>query len=211
VFAESVQFVTFALVVPAFVVLGAPWRLLRVPMAALARARRHRASFLRSAAFLLAFIGVSVTWRLPPVMDALARHPALLAVELVTLLAVGTGLWLELVSSPPLTPRLSGPRRAAIAALAMWSNWAAAYVLGMSHGAVFHAYDPPGGLLSAVADQEVSTALVWAVAGACFAPVVFAAMLGWLERDDPDEELPRIARAPGQRLVVRGWGRAQRG
>lgn len=211
VFAESIQFAAFALAAPALIVLGAPWRLLRVPMARLAAARRSRASFLRSAAYLLVFMGVCLVWRLPPVMDALARNPALLAAELVTLLPAGAGLWLELVNSPPLRPRLPRPQRAAVAALAMWSAWAVAYVLGLSNGAVFHAYDPPGGLLSAVADQEISAALVWAVAGACFVPIVFVAMLGWLARDDPDEELQRITRAPGERPVVRGWGRPQRG
>jgi cytochrome c oxidase assembly factor CtaG len=205
VFAESIQFVTFGLAAPGLIVLGAPWRLLRLPIGRLAAGRERDRSFLRTAGYLLAFIGVSLMWRLPPVMDALARHPALLAPELVTLLAAGTGLWLELVSSPPVRPRLPRPQRAAAAALAMWSTWIAAYVLGMSNGAVFHAYDPRGGMLSAVADQEISAALVWAVAGLCFVPIVFVSVLGWLARDDPDEELQRIARRAGQRPVVRGW------
>jgi cytochrome c oxidase assembly factor CtaG len=218
VFAETIQFVTFALAGPALIVLGAPWWLLRLPVAPLAARRQRTASFprpgsfLRPGAFLLVFIGTCLMWRLPPVMDALARHPALLPAELVTLLAAGTGLWLELVSSPPFQPRLPRPQRAAVAALAMWSVWVVAYVLGLSNGAVFHAYDPPGGLLSAVADQEISAALGWAVAAACFAPVIFATMLGWLSRDDdPGEELQRIAQDRGQRPVVRGWGRPQRG
>lgn len=206
VFAESVQFVTFTIAAPALIVLGAPWRVLRLPAARLAEARTRSAGFLRASACLAVFIGVCVVWRLPQVMDALARHPALLAAESVTLLAAGTGLWLELVSSPPFRPRLPGPGRAAVAALAMWSTWIAAYLLGLSNGAVFGAYDPPGGLLSPVADQEIAAALVWAVAGLCFVPVVFSAMLGWLGRDDPDEELRRIARpGPGAgQLPARG-------
>jgi cytochrome c oxidase assembly factor CtaG len=239
VFAESIQFVTFAMAGPALVVLGAPWRLLRLPTSRLPTSQQaalrgatsrqaagrpapespataRQASFLRSAVYLLVFICVCLVWRLPPVMDALARHPALLAAELVTLFAAGTGLWLELVSSPPVKPRLPRPRlprpqRAAVAALAMWSTWIVAYALGLSNGPVFHAYDPAGGMLSAVADQEISAALVWAVAGLCFVPVVFASMLGWLGRDDPDAELQRIARDSGQRPVVRGWGRPPRG
>jgi cytochrome c oxidase assembly factor CtaG len=207
VFAESVQFVTFSLAAPALIVLGAPWRLLRLPVGRLAARRRRDTSFLHTAGYLLAFIGVCLVWRLPPVMDALARRPALVAAELLTLLAVGTGLWLELVSSPPVRPRLPRPQRAAAAALAMWSTWIVAYALGLSNGTVFHAYDPPGGVLSAAADQEISAALVWAVAGLCFVPIVFVAMLGWLGRDDTDEELQRIVRDHGQRLVVRGWKR----
>lgn len=208
--AESAQFLVFAMVAPALVVLGAPWRLLR-PSGALDRlaaTRRQQTSFLRAAAFLVVFIGASVAWRLPPVVDALARHPLLVAPELITLMAAGTALWLELVSSPPLAPRLPRPHRAAIAALAMWSTWVVAYALGMSDHAVFHGYDPAGGALSAVADQEITAALVWAVSGCCFIPVVFATLLTWLSAgDNPDEELQRLARDERQRPVVRGWGR----
>jgi cytochrome c oxidase assembly factor CtaG len=214
VVAESAQFVVFAMVAPALIVLGAPWRPLRLSGAldGLAAARRQRTSFLRTGAFLLAFICVSTAWRLPPVMDALARHPALVLPELVTLLAAGTGLWLELVSSPPVAPRLPKPHRAAIAALAMWSTWAVAYVLGLSNHAVFHGYDPAGGALSAVADQQLTVALVWAVSAFCFMPVVFVALLGWLSGNgDPDEELQRLARDERQHPVVRGWGRPARG
>jgi putative membrane protein len=213
VVAESAQFAVFAMAGPALLVAGAPWRLLRAWRAPgeLAAARRGRPSFLRAGAFLATFVAVSLAWRLPPVVDALAAHPALLAAELLSLLAVGTGLWLELVPSPPLAPRLPHPQRAAIAALAMWSTWAAAYVVGLSNGAVFHGYDPPGSALSPVADQELTVALVWAVAAVCFVPVVFVTLLAWLRRgEDPDEELPRITRDASRRPVVRGWGRASR-
>jgi len=212
--AESAQFVVFAMAAPALIVLGAPWRPLRLsgPLDRLAAARRGQASFLRAAVFLLVFIGVSIAWRLPPVMDALARQPVLVLPELVTLLAAGTGLWLELVPSPPLAPRLPKPHRAATAALAMWSAWAVAYVLGMSNHAVLHGYDPAGGALSAAADQQITAALVWAVSAACFVPVVFVTMLGWLSGgDSPDEELQRLARDERQHPVVRGWGRPARG
>ena len=211
VFAESIQFVTFAIATPALIVLGAPWHLLRLPAGRLAAGRQRRPPFPRAAVRLLAYTGVCLLWRLPPVMDTLARPPALLAAEVVTLSAAGTALWLELVSSPPASPRLHGPPRAAVAALAMWSLWIVAYVLGLSNGVVFHAYDPPHGLLSPVADQQISAALVWAVAGLSFAPVVFVTMLGWLGRDDPDVELRRLARDPGRRAAVRGWARPRGG
>jgi cytochrome c oxidase assembly factor CtaG len=213
VVAESVQFVVFALAAPALIVLGAPWRLLCQSRAVgrLAGLRRQRASFLRTAAFLLVFIAASVAWRLPPVVDALARHPVLMLGELVTLLAAGAGLWLELVPSPPLAPRQPKPHRAAVAALAMWSEWACAYALGLSGHGVFHGYDPAGGALSAVADQQIAVALVWAVSALCFVPVVFVTLLTWLSGDGgPGEELQRLARED-QRPVVRGWGRPARG
>lgn len=212
--AESAQFVVFAMVAPALIVLGAPWRLLHLygPVDRLAAARRRHTSFVRAGAVLVVFVAVTVAWRLPPVMDALASRPILVLPELVTLLAAGTGLWLELVSSPPLSPRLPNPHRAAVAALAMWSTWVVAYALGLSNHPVFHGYDPAGGAVSAVADQQITVALVWAVSAFCFAPVVFVTLLTWLSAgDNPDEELQRLARDERQHPVVRGWGRPARG
>ena len=209
VFAESLQFCVFAMAGPALIVLGAPWRFLHLSGAAgrLAAARRDNRSFGRAAVFLIAFVAVCLAWRLPPAMDALARQPALVVPEALTLLAVGAGLWLELVDSPPIAPRLPRPGRAAVAALAMWSTWAVAYVLGFASHAIFHAYDAAGSGLSAVADQEISVGLVWAVAGACFVPVVITSMLGWLAGgDDADEEFQRVFRDENQRATVRGWG-----
>jgi cytochrome c oxidase assembly factor CtaG len=209
VLVESIQFSAFAVAGPALIVLGAPWRLLHLsgPAGRLAAAHRGNRSFPRAGSFLLAFIGVCLAWRLPPVMDALARQPALVIPQAVTLLAAGSALWLELVDSPPVAPRLPRPQRAAVAALAMWSIWIVAYVLGSASHGVFSAYDAAGSGLSAVADQEIAVGLVWAVAGCCFVPVVMASMLGWLAGgEDADEEFQRVFRDENERAMVRGWG-----
>src|SRR6516164_1691734 len=91
VVAESAQFVVFAMVAPALIVLGAPWRLLRLsaPLDRLAAARRRHTSFVRAGAVLVVFIAVTVAWRVPPAMDALASHPVLVVPELITLLTAG--------------------------------------------------------------------------------------------------------------------------
>lgn len=220
VVAESAQFSVFAMVGPALLVLGAPWRLLRLSRAGdgavdrLAAARREQRSFLRAGLFLLLFMAVTLVWRLPPVMNALAEQPALVVAEMLTLVAAGSGVWLELVASPPLAPRLPRPQRAAIAALAMWFTWAVAYAIGFHNGAMFTAYGAaPGRALSLVADQELAVAGIWAIAGLCFIPLVAVSMLGWLASgEDTEEELQRIARDGNQRVVVKGWGQPpQRG
>jgi cytochrome c oxidase assembly factor CtaG len=216
VLAESLQFVVLAVAGPALVVLGAPWRLLRLsgipaaagPLDRLAAGRREHRSFLRSGGYLLVFMTVTVAWRLPPVMDALPGRPLLLAAEAVTVLPAGLALWLELVPSPPLSPRLPHPHRAAVAALAMWCTWVGAYVIGLSNTVVFRGYASlPDRAVSPAADQEIAVAIVWAVAGLCFVPFVIATMASWLSRaGDPDEELQRLVRDSDQRAVVRGWG-----
>jgi cytochrome c oxidase assembly factor CtaG len=218
VFAESLQFAVFAMAGPALIVAGAPWRALRLArgpgdpprlMDRVAAGRQRYPSLRHASGWLAGFVAVSLAWRLPPAVDALARFPGLAAAELVTLLPAGAGLWLELVGSAPARPRLARPGRAALAALAMWSTWAVAYLLGFAEHAVFRGYDPAGSGLSAVADQEIAVGLVWAVAGACFVPVIFVTMLGWLGRDTagPDTELARLAGSGQQRAMVRGWDR----
>jgi cytochrome c oxidase assembly factor CtaG len=227
VFVESIEFGLFAMVVPGLLAAGAPWRLLRLsragpagippdapgpggPADRLALARRRHPSFVRSVVFLVVFAGACGFWRLPPVVDTLARNQALVAAEVASLLAAGTGLWLEIVPSPPLAPRGRGPQRALIAALAMWFIWITSYILGFANGVVFHAYQRASGGLGAVTDQELATLLMWLVAGLCFAPVIFIIMLGWLrDSEDTDAELARVADEVGL-PAVKGWGRPRR-
>lgn len=205
VFAESLQFAIFAMVVPALIVLGAPWRRVGLPAHRLAMSRRGRGGFLRAAAFLALFAGAATAWRLPAAVDALAKRPSLAVLEMATLLIAGTGLWLEIADSPPLSPRVPRQQCAAVAALALWTVWVIAYLLGFSHVSWFSAYDHAV-RLNAVADQEIATILLWAVAAACFIPVVYISLVKWLkDLDDPNDELREAVRAERRRPGVRGW------
>lgn len=206
-FVESLQFSLFAMICPALIVLGEPWRLRHCRAAT----QDRRPVFVRGVVLLIVFIGVSLAWRVPPVLDALARRPGLVAAEAITLLAAGVGLWLGLAGSAPPGSRLSGAQRAAIAALAMWSTWIAAYALGFSSQPLVHAY-AGGSRLGVVADQEIAVFLVWGVAGVCFVPVIFAGLFSWL-RDSGDigEEVRQAFPDAGARVGVRGWQRPPRG
>ena len=238
VFAETLQFVLFAVAVPALLVLGAPWRMLgffrptrdrlgqgrvgqgrqgqagreerAVRAARASQAGRGGSGFPHALAMLLAFIGMLIAWRLPVSVNALATLPGLAVLEMVTLVGAGSALWLELVESPPLLPQISRPLRAAFAALAMWTIWILAYILGFSQVAFFTAYSHVG--LSSVADQEIATGIMWAVPALCFVPVVFVTALTWLrDTEDPDEGLRQLVRA--ERPLPRSgrWPRPPRG
>ena len=221
VFAESLQFAAYAAVLPALLVLGAPWRALGLSrlMAALTgrRATSRRAdpglgstAFWRGVGVLLVFMGTVVAWRLPVSVNALARVPGLAVAEMLTLGTAGTALWLELVESPPLLPRLTRPLRAAFAALAMWTIWIVAYILGFSQVAWFTAYSHPG--LGAVADQETATGIMWAVPAFCFIPVVYVTALSWLrDGGEPDEELRAVAVGQDPQSLPGRWPRPPRG
>jgi cytochrome c oxidase assembly factor CtaG len=217
-FVEAVQFCVFALAAPALAVLGAPARLFtraagpgaghgEAGLVGLAEARR-RSPFAAAVGYLVAWVAVCVAWRLPPVLDGLARHPVLIAPEAVTLCAAGAGLWRQLVHPPPRAPRLTRPQRACVAALAMWSIWVSAYVLGFASHPVVPAYDRGGSHLLPVDDQEITAFVLWLAAAFSFLPIVFTAVLTWLK--DSSEPAAEPRRDVSVR-AVRGWERPARG
>jgi cytochrome c oxidase assembly factor CtaG len=206
-FVEAVRFSILALVAPALVVVGAPWRCLGLAPATLdrlAEGRRRHPNFVRSLGFLVVDLVVVVLWRTPPAVDAVSQHGALVLVEAATLVAAGAGLWLELVESLPLVPRSIRPRRAVLAALAMWTIWTIAYTVAMSHHAWYRGFHHVSGAgLSASADHQLSTVVLWAVAAMAFMPVIFWNLLQWLRsEDDPDHELFRLVREDRRRSAV---------
>ena len=232
-FAEALQFSFFAIVIPALAVIGSPWALLGLassgpdpidddgqplaepgasgPADRLARARRRHPEILRAASFGCLYLAGAILWRTPFAVDGLVRHPWLVAVEAATLVAVGVGLWLELVESPPLTPRLPRPARVAMAAVSMWAIWVLAYLVGLSHASWYPAYPHHAGTgLSLSADQQLTTGMMWFVSACAFIPVVYWNLVRWLQsEDDPDEELHHLMRQERIRGRTLGPGSTQ--
>jgi cytochrome c oxidase assembly factor CtaG len=177
-FAQALQFVIFAVAGPALLVLAIPWRMRPLRLPGAGRPLRPAA---RAAIRLAAFIALAITWRLPVTVNALARHPALIVIEMITLLAAGTGIWAELASPRPAPGQLPRPARAAMAAAAMWTIWVLAYLTGMSGTSWFAAYHHgASGGLGAAADQQVAVAILWAVPALCFLPVLYVTVIAWL-------------------------------
>ena len=217
-FVQALQFVMFAVVVPAVLVLGitsrpgpavrrttdpdAPpgrWeRAVSPTLRLLAGTAGHwadadRRAVRAAAAKVLFFVALVVTWRLPMVLDALARYPALVAAELVTLVCAGSAVWADLVAATPLSQPLPRPLRAAIAAVATWSIWVVAYVTGMS-GAASASSGRNADALNPATARQLGVAVMWAVPAIFFVPVVYAMLIRWIgERDDPDAELRAAA------------------
>jgi cytochrome c oxidase assembly factor CtaG len=204
-FVESVEFCVFAMAAPALVVLGTP--LPRAPARlagdVAADEGRRQTSFLPVLRYLIAWVVICLFWRLPPVLDELARYPLLAAAEAVTLGMAGLGLWMELVRPRASAPRRGSLQRACAAVLAMWSIWVIAYVLGFAGGSVVHGYDGGGSHLLTVDDQEITAFVLWAAAAAAFLPIVFVAGLTWL-RDGSEHSAEPARGMPG--TGVRGWG-----
>jgi cytochrome c oxidase assembly factor CtaG len=204
-YAETVQFSLAAFFVPALLVVGGPWsRSRKTPRARgwlpaalqrLGQSRLRHPELRRTLVFLGIDMALVILWRTPGWMDALARHRWLVVPEAASLVVAGVGLWLELVASLPLTPRLPRPWRAVVAAIAMWATWVLAYVVGFSHVSWYPAYHHAGGL-SASADQQISTGIMWLAAICVFTPVIFGDLMAWLKNtEDPDAELRRLVQA----------------
>jgi cytochrome c oxidase assembly factor CtaG len=190
-FAQALQFALFAILTPALLAIGMPPR--SVVFRDLAKRRTYaKMSPARSAAGrLVLFIALVITWRLPPLLDALASYPALSVAELVTLAGAGLGVWLAIAgrTAQPL-PR---PLRAAMAAVAVWTIWIIAYITGMSSLALTPRNPAAAGAISAAADRQLAAAVLWTVAAVCFVPVVYYMLITWLgERDKHEDEQPEL-------------------
>jgi len=130
-FVEALQFSVFAVLAPGLLILGTPRRYAASRRRTGEPARRPVPPARAAAWRLVPFVALVIIWRLPAVLDALARYPVLAAAELVTLAGAGLGVWLAIAGLSPATP-LPRPQRAAMAAAAMWTIWIVAYVTGMS-------------------------------------------------------------------------------
>jgi len=216
-FVEAIQFCLLAVAVPVFGVCGAPWRRLGLaarhppaigddgdvvapagilPVDRLSLGRRHHPDPWRAVIVAFVYLGAVVLWRIPATVEALVHHPWLIVVEAATLVPLGIALWLELVESPPLTPRLARPHRVAMSAVVMWVIWVLAYLVGLAHGAWYLGFDHTVATgISVSADQQLTSGVMWAVSGAAFVPVVFWNLIFWLQsEEDPDDELYRMVR-----------------
>jgi len=173
-FAQALQFSVYAIAVPALLAIGLPWARLRPgwrtdsvqsrePALAerLELARRPHRVISRSTLLLGLFMGSVVLWRTPGAVDAVERHPWLLVIEVASLAVIGLGFWSELVESGPLVARSRRPFRAVMAAVAMWTVWTVAYLLGFSSSSWYPAFHHLAGHgLSTAADQQLSTAVL---------------------------------------------------
>jgi hypothetical protein len=212
--AQAGQFAFFAVVVPALLVIGRParWSSLRQRYA-LKLARPAGPLGVRAAATLLPFVAFVIAWRLPATQSAVDRYPALTTAELVTLTGAGTALWLQLAPGLGARQPLPRPLRAAMAAAAVWTMWALAYITGMS--GAFTVPVQAGAALSAADDRQMAVAVLWAVPAISFVPVIYGTLMRWLgDRGGPDRPMAASA-LPGHRTCdtgssprpPRGWRR----
>jgi cytochrome c oxidase assembly factor CtaG len=216
-FVQATQFCLFAIVIPALLVVGGPWRWLRLTanepfsvdvdgrrispanprlLDRWAQSRTLNSGYRRVVLLLIVFVAQVILWRTAPVVDALVRHPWISVIESLTLVVGGSFLWLELVESAPFRPTTPRPYRIGVSAIAMWSVWVIAYLMAMAQNSWYSGFRHVSGRLFSLAmDQQVTTGLMWFISASAFMPIIFANLSRWLQsEEDPDEELYQLVR-----------------
>jgi putative membrane protein len=205
IWARSLQDVALAIVAPALIVLGAPWRPLSRGLRLDGRlrrrdqraatdadddaARRNRPAGWRARPIVVAvaFCAIWWAWHVPALFDAALRSPVVYALEVASYLAAGTLLWLQLIDSPPLRPQLSPLRRVGLLLGVAASGTVLGLIRVYSSGLAYPAYlGFRHHVLSVISDQQVGGAVLWVVPLVPFSIVAVALTVGWLKEDESE-------------------------
>jgi len=200
IWVRSLQDILLANVAPVFLVLGAPWLVLRRglrsrrPTAAgdgdrpqaTAAAPRPGAGRVRLAvgtvvAFNVAWCG----WHLPPLYDGALRYPVVYAAEVVSYLGLGVAFWLVLIGSRPLSPVLPPLRRVMLLAGTVVVGTLLGMVLGFGYGVAYPSYLGAGRhLISVVYDQQTGGAVLWVLVLPVYVTAGVALLIRWLKDEE---------------------------
>jgi putative membrane protein len=196
IWARNLQDVALAIVAPALIVLGAPWRrLLRWDRRTAgdadddAAARRNRPAGWRAwpIAVAVAFCAIWWAWHLPALFDAALHSSVVYALEVASYVAAGTLLWLQLVDSPPLRPQLSPLRRVGLLLGVAASGTVLGLIRVYSSGLAYPAYlGFRHHVLNVISDQQVGGAVLWVIPLVPFSIVAVALAVGWLSEDESE-------------------------
>lgn len=185
IWVRNFQDVILTIAAPALIVLGAPWLPLRRGLGLAVRDRRAagapgapREPGGSDAAgkdwspgwpalpivVTVMFCAVWWVWHLPGPFDAAVRSPAVYALEMITYLAAGILMWLQLVESPPLRPQLPPLRRIALVLVLAASGTVLGLIRAYGPGVAYPAYLDSGRSAAAVvSDQQAGGAILWVI------------------------------------------------
>ena len=200
IWVRSLQDILLANVAPVFLVLGAPWLVLRRGLAfprppagdagprAGDAAPRPAASRARLAVgTVIAFNVVWCGWHLPPLYDGALRYPVVYAAEVVSYLGLGVAFWLVLIGSRPLSPVLPPLRRVMLLAGTVVVGTLLGMVLGFGYGVAYPSYLGAGRhLISVVYDQQAGGAVLWVLVLPVYVTAGVALLIRWLNDEETE-------------------------
>ena len=200
IWVRSLQDILLANVAPVFLVLGAPWLVLRRGLAfprppagdagprAGDAAPRPAASRARLAVgTVIAFNVVWCGWHLPPLYDGALRYPVVYAAEVVSYLGLGVAFWLVLIGSAPLSPVLAPLRRVMLLAGTVVVDTLLGMVLVFGYGVAYPSYLGAGHhVLSVVYDQQAGGAVLWVLVLPVYVTAGVALLIRWLNDEETE-------------------------
>jgi putative membrane protein len=211
---HMIQHDLLTMVVPPLLLLGAPawlfWR--AVPLSArrtslswVVRKRWPRRLWHVIEHYVLApwpvwllYVATYSIWHIPSLYDAALAQQSIHALEHITFLGTALLLWVQIIPSHPLQPRLSYPMRALyLCAVGMYANLIGSlFVFSVGPFYPYYALLPrPAGAMTALVDQHLAGAAMDVPGTIIFFVAVSAVLWLWLRDDE---------RAPAARPLPAG-------
>jgi putative membrane protein len=188
--AHMVQHVLLLVVAPPLVVLARPWEtgLVALPPRWRAFASTpqrlvisHRRRLLAAAASVITFIGVMWMWHVPGLYNLTLRDEVVHNVEHTVFLAVGLLFWNAALPKAAGVPAIGLVARSVVVLGGLVGSWLLAVYIGYAPS-VLYAY-PGSGSLTALADQQLASGIMWVPASVPFIAAVVWIMARWFEND----------------------------
>ena len=188
--AHMVQHVLLLVVAPPLIVLARPWDTAAAGLTPRLRAAvgtphrlltTHRRRVLASAGAAFAFVSVMWLWHVPALYDLTLRNDMVHNLEHTTFLAVGLLFWTAALPRVVDDPALGLVGRAVVVLSGLVGSWLLAVYIGYAT-VVLYAYSGSGGL-SALADQQLASGVMWVPASVPFVAALVWIMARWFEND----------------------------
>lgn len=199
IWVRSLQDILLATVAPVFLVLGAPWLVLRrgvefrrSPAGVAGRRPAADSPPLPTAGRVRLAVGTVIVfnvawcgWHLPPLYDGALRYPVVYAAEVVSYLGLGVAFWLVLIGSRPMSPVLPPLRRVMLLAGTIVVGTLLGMVLVFGYGVAYPSYLGAGRhVLSVVYDQQTGGAELWVLVLPVYVTAGVALLIRWLNDEE---------------------------
>jgi cytochrome c oxidase assembly factor CtaG len=199
-FVRALQFIGFAVVATGLMVLGAPWRPLRLAVTprAVQAGQPEGADVPGPAgpiwllrwpvAVVIAANVVWLAWQFPVLLDAAERSSAVALAYHATCIAAGMVFWLQLVGSRPLSPVARPLRRVAMVVGSVGATTILGMVLVFGSGVLYPVYANRWHYgMSVLDDQQLSGAVFWMGMLPPLITVAVALMMRWMGEEESAE------------------------
>jgi putative membrane protein len=209
IWVRALQALLVAVVGPGLIVLGAPWLAFgqlwpRRPHATASHTARVPFWVARPAVAVALFNVVFVCWQLPALYDPSRASAALALLEHVSYVAAGVLLWLQLISSRPISAPATPLRRVGLLVATVGVSTVVGMVLVFGSGVLYPVYaNSAHRIMTVLDDQQLSGAVLWM---GMLVPMITAGvslLMQWLN----DEESADLSAGLDRLLTGRrgGW------